>query len=297
MLDWDDLKTFLMIARHHSLTGAARALGVQQPTMGRRLEALEQRAGAKLLLKTPSGYVLTPAGETVLGNVERIEAETIAIERAIEGVDVRLEGTVRLTTVESLATDMLPPILMRLHETYPGIRVDVISEYRSLNLSRREADVALRIARFQQADLVARKVGEVGFGLYASTDYVAAHGMPNFDNGADGHRVVVDIDVSDRPEAVWLRAVAPSATIVVAANSRAVQQRAIAAGIGFGCLARYRGDEDPGLMRLPIATPPPRRELWIGVSEDIRHMPRVRAVTDGLAAGIREAHDRLAPPD
>ena len=297
MLDWDDLKTFLMIARHHTLSGAARALGVQQPTMGRRLDALEQRAGAKLLLKTPSGYVLTPAGEAVLGNVERIEAETIAVERAIEGVDVRLEGMVRLTTVESLATDVLPPILMRLHEAYPGIRVDIISDYRSLNLGRREADVALRLARFQQADLVARKVGEMGFGLYASADYVAAHGTPSFDIGADGHYLVADIDVSDRPEAVWLRSIAPAATIAVAANSRGAQQRAIAAGIGFGCLARYRGDEDPRLMRLPMPAPGPRRELWIGVTEDIRHMPRIRAVTDALAAGIREAHDRLAPPD
>jgi DNA-binding transcriptional LysR family regulator len=297
MLDWDDLKTFLMIARHHSLSGAARALGVQQPTMGRRLEALEQRAGAKLLLKTPSGYVLTTAGEAVLGNVERIEAETIAVERAIQGVDVRLEGTVRLTTVESLATEVLPPILMRLHEAYPGIRIDVITEARSLNLGRREADVALRVARFQQAELVARKVGELAFGVYASADYVAAHGMPNFDDGADGHCLVADIDVSDRPETIWLRDVAPAARIAIASNSRGVQQCAIAAGIGFGCLVRYMGDADPRLMRLPMPTPTPRRELWIGVAEDIRHMPRIRAVTDGLAAGIREAHDRLTPPD
>ena len=93
MLDWDDLRTFLAIARHGTLSAAARALGVHQPTMGRRLAALEQRAGARLLQKTPRGYIPTAAGEAILGNVERIEAEALAVERRITGRDVRLEGT------------------------------------------------------------------------------------------------------------------------------------------------------------------------------------------------------------
>ncbi len=120
-LDWDDLRTFLMIARHHTLSGAARALGVQQPTMGRRLEAMEQRAGAKLLLRTPSGFVLTEAGEAVLGNVERIELETLAVQRRIVGRDIRLEGTVRLTVVDTLASEVLTPILAAFRESHPGV--------------------------------------------------------------------------------------------------------------------------------------------------------------------------------
>ncbi len=148
MLDWDDLRTFLMIARHRTLSGAARALQVQQPTMGRRLEALEQRAGATLLQKTPAGYVLTPAGEAVLANVERIEAATLAVERLIAGKDLRLEGTIRLTTIETLAAEILSPVIAAFRLTHPAVQVEIVAATRSLSLTKREADVALRVAPF-----------------------------------------------------------------------------------------------------------------------------------------------------
>jgi DNA-binding transcriptional LysR family regulator len=110
MLPWDDLQSFLAIARHGTLSAAARALGVTQTTMGRRLTAMEGRAGARLLSRTPGGFVLTPAGEAVMGNVERIEAEALAVERRITGRDIRLEGVVRVTSVEILAVDVLTEV-------------------------------------------------------------------------------------------------------------------------------------------------------------------------------------------
>lgn len=272
--DWDDLRTFLLIARHHTLSGAARALGVQQPTMGRRLEALETRAGARLLQKTPTGYVLTPAGKSVMAHVERIEAETLAIERAIAGTDVRLEGTVRLTTLETFAEIILPPILAQLHATYPGIVVEVLADARSLSLTKREADIALRFAQFTQADLTVRRVAETAYGLYASPSYLEARGQPDFSKGAPGHHVVADIDGPARPEMQWLHEQTSRAAPAFAANSRGAQQAMIAAGIGIGCVARYAGDPDGRLVLLPAAKPSPLREVWLGVHSDTRHTPK-----------------------
>lgn len=298
-LDWDDLRTFLMIARHHTLSGAARALGVQQPTMGRRLEALEQRAGAKLLQKTPGGYVLTEAGEAVLGNVERIEAETVAVGRLVAGKDVKLEGTVRLTTIETLAAEVLSPVLAAFRLSHPFVQVEVVASSRSLSLTKREADVAVRLAQFKQSDLVVRHVGDVAYGLYASPGYLDRTGMPDWAEGAPGHTLVLtEPDLLETPEMRWLRAAAPQATIALVSNSRVMHRAAARDGLGIACLARYLGDGEPELVRLvgpDIAGPAPVRELWLGVHADMRHTPRIRAFTAALQDGLRRASGRLHP--
>ena len=295
MLDWDDLRTFLAIARHGTLSAAARALGVHQPTMGRRLTALEQRAGARLLLKTPRGFTLTAAGEAILGNVERIEAEALAVERRISGRDVRLEGLVRVTTVESFAAEIVMPILAGLRQRHPGIEVELAAEVRNLNLTRREADVALRMARIEQADLTVRRIGVFGFGLYASADYLDARGMPAFDHLGAGHEVILtQPELMAGPEMAWVTATLPRAAPALRTNSRYVHRAAALAGMGIACLARYLGDAVP-LVLLAPPVPPPARELWLAVHTDIRHMPRIRAVTDALAAGVKARAEVLAP--
>ena len=223
MLDWDDLRTFLAIARHGTLSAAARALGVHQPTMGRRLVALEQRAGARLLQKTPGGYTLTASGEAILGNVERIEAEALAVERRITGRDVRLEGLVRVTTVESFAVEVIMPILAGLRQRHPGIEVELLAEMRNLNLTRREADVALRMARLDQPDLTVRRIGVFGFGLYASAAYLAARGAPDFAQGGEGHEVILtQPEQLGGPEMAWITAVLPRAVPMVEAMAALV---------------------------------------------------------------------------
>ncbi len=296
MLDWDDLRTFLLVARHGTLSAAAHASGVHQPTMGRRLAALEQRAGARLLQKTPHGYTLTAAGEAILGNAERIEAEALAAERRISGRDVRLEGVVRVTSVESIAADILIPALVDLRQHHPGIVVELVADTRSLNLSRREADVAVRAARPEQNDLVVRRIGVIGYGLYAAPAYLEARGRPDFATGGQGHDVILTQEEMMRlPEMAWLVASLPRATPALRANTRYAQREAARAGLGLVCLARYLGDAG-GLVRLEPPAPPPQRELWLAVHNDIRHMPRIHAVTEALAAGVRARAKELAPP-
>ena len=294
MLDWDDLRTFLMIARHRTLSAAARALDVQQPTMGRRLEALERRAGAKLLEKTPAGIVPTRTGEAILASAERIESETLAIERLIAGADPRLEGTVRLTTVETLAAEILSPVLAAFRLTHPGVQVEIVAATRSFSLTKREADVALRVAPFVQPDLVARKVGTLAYGLYAAPAYLKRH-----DTAVPHTLILTEPDLRDTPEMRWLLAFAPGGPVAVVSNSRLIQRAAARDGMGLACLARYLGDNDPGLVRMPLppsAPPEPVRDLWLGVHGDMRHMPRIRAFTDALQTGLRQASVRLHPP-
>ena len=294
-LEWDELRTFLAIARHRTLSAAARALHVQQPTMGRRLAALEARAGIRLLTKTPGGYVLTDAGEAILGNVERIETEALSVERLIAGKDIRLEGTIRLTTTESLAVEIVAPIVAAFRRSHPLLGIEIVAATRLLSLTRREADVALRFARFPQSDLVVRKVASLSFGLYASPDYLAR--CDPFDPAGlgEGHSLILtEPDLMGTPEMAWFRGLAPRAGVALATNNRMLHRAAAREGIGLACLARFLGDGFADLIRLPSEAPPVR-DLLLGVHADMRDMPRIRAFTTALREGIARAGARLLP--
>ncbi len=288
-MDWDDLRTFLVIARQGTLSAAARSLGVTQPTMGRRLGAMEARIGARLLQRLPTGYTLTPLGEAVLGNAERAEAEVLAAERAITGRDVALEGVVRLTTVDTLAARIVAPALAALQAKHPGIVVELVPDTRSLSLSKREADIALRMSRFEGHEVAARRVGAIAMGLYATADWIepASRGKVRL--------VTVLDDQVHLPEAKWLREEFPSAPVGFRSNSREVQLHATLAGAGVAALACYRANIEPGLVRLSSTKAALVRDIWLGVHLDMRHMPRVRAVADVVTEALRINADVLDP--
>jgi DNA-binding transcriptional LysR family regulator len=295
MLDWDDLRHFLAIARLGSLSAAARSLGVRQSTMGRRLAALEERSGAKLLQRTPRGYVLTSTGEAVLGNVERIESEALSVERVITGQDVKLEGTIRVTTVETLAVEILIPIFHAFQQAFPGVSLELVADARSLSLTRREAEVALRLSRPTQQELVARRVADLGSAIYAAPAYLEQYGMPDLTAGSPGHRrIMVQEELLQLPEAQWFEALTSRADVVLRNNSRFADLAAAVNGMGLACLARYLGDGRP-LIRLDPPHPPPRREIWLVVHQDIRHMPRIRAFTEFLTTALKQRARQLDP--
>ena len=290
-MDWDDVRSFLAIARARSLSGAARELGVRQSTMSRRLEALEAKSGARLLQRTPRGYDLTALGEAVLGNAERMEAEAISVERLVQGRDVALSGTVRLTTVEVIAEMVLPQVTACLQSQYPGISLDVLSDPRSLNLSRREADLAIRMVRFDGAELISRRIATLSNALYASEDYVAAHG----DIASNGAHTIITVldDQANLPEARWLTEQVPNARLALRSNSRTMQMAAAKAGLGIACLPCILAD-GTGLRRLGTTKSGPAREVWLGVHADLRQMPRIRAVINALDAVCGQMADRIA---
>ena len=287
MLDWDDLRYFLAIARNGTLSAAARALPVQQSTMGRRLDALQSRAGATLLQKTPSGYALTPAGESVLAHTERMEAEALAAERAITGRDVRLAGLIRLTTIETLFVEVLAPILAEFSDRYPDITLDVVVDYRVLSLSRREADVSLRLSRPEGNELVARRVGTVSYAMFAGADYLARHGQPDVAAGSPGHRALLpDEDAMQFPVFAWNAQLTREATVAMRTNNVHGRATAAEAGMGLAVLPHYLARRY-NLVRVE-APRAPSRDLWIAVHEDTRHTPRIRALTDALAKGLQD---------
>jgi DNA-binding transcriptional LysR family regulator len=295
MLDWDDLKTFLAVARHGSLSAGARSLKVSQTTMGRRLHHLHGRAGATLLERTSSGYRLTPAGAAILDHVVAMEEAALALERTIAGDDQRLHGLVRVTAVEAFGAHVLTPGLAALQAEHPGLAVELITDNRSLSLARREADIAVRLGRFEAHETVVRKIGEMAFGVYASPTYLQRHGTPDWTQRAAGHRTVrVQDDLLDTPDGRWFNERARAAQPALLANSREVQLRGVLAGLGLGCLPRYIADGVPDLVRIePDAQL--SREIWMGVHRDTRHAPRIIAVQEAIVASVGAARQRLTP--
>lgn len=277
MLDWEGLHSFLSVARAGTLSAAARALGVKQSTMGRRLASFEAQAGVALLRKTPRGYVLTPAGEAALREAELMEAAAQAAERAITGQDARLAGEIRLTTVESFAAEVLVPILAGFAQTYPDITVKLITGTQTLSLAAREADMAVRLARPRGGDLVVRKLGQLGFGFYAQPGYAARHA------GAE-KLILMEEDAANFPEIIALSKHYPRADVALRSNSRYVHLAACKAGLGIACLAHYLA-AGHGLVALGDCDA--ARELWLAQHRDTRHTPRFKALATVLATGVK----------
>ncbi|MFC7478019.1 LysR family transcriptional regulator [Dankookia sp. GCM10030260] len=299
MLDWDDLRFFLAIARTGSLSAAARELRVTQSTVGRRLASLESGLGTRLLHRTPDGYVPTLAGEAILGQVERVETEVLAVERTTGGHDALLEGVVRVTAVETLASHVLIPAFCALQRGTPEIGIELLADVRHLSLAMREADIALRLTRFEQHDLVTRRIGTMAHGLYASPAYLNRYGAPDFAAGCPGHRLVTGLDGAEVTQAArWMTEAAPRAAVALQTDSPEAQLQAALCGEGMACLSRLRGDAfGAALLRLRSPWPQAVVEIWLAVHKDNRRTPRIRLVLDAVTAAVRDRASDLDPPE
>jgi DNA-binding transcriptional LysR family regulator len=293
-MDWDDVRFFLAVARRRTLSAAARDLAVTQPTVGRRITAFERRLGAKLYIRRSDGFDLTGAGTHMLEHAERMERDALAAERSIAGRDAGLRGVVRVTASEWLITSVVSPMVGALFARYPQLELELIADQRHLNLSRREADIALRPRRFGQQALVQRATVALRFGLYATPRYLATRGTPRAGDG-DGHTVIAMLDGVGDVARDWLAATFPAATRAVRINGRDAMVSLAAAGVGLACLARVVGDNVPALQRVATPTPPPSPTLWMGMAREASTTPRVRAVASFLAEGLRAIQHTLAP--
>jgi DNA-binding transcriptional LysR family regulator len=291
-VDWDDYRFFLAVARQGTLSAAARELAVTQPTVGRRIAALERRLGAKLYVRKPDGFTLSDAGKQMLAHSEGIEREVLAAELRVSGRDVGLHGVVRITASEWLCTSAIAPMLQELLARHPRLEIEIVADQRHLNLARREADIALRPRRFEHAGIVQRKIAPIEFSLYAAPRYIATHGLPRAGDGA-GHVLIGMVDGVGDVVREWLASALPNSARSVRTNGRDAMLSLVKAGVGIACLARVVGDELPGLERLPLTPPPPAPMLWLGMPRDLRSTPRVRAVADlvvdKLGARLRDA--------
>ncbi len=281
MLDWNDVPFFLAIRRAETLAGAARALKVEHTTVGRRLAAMERALGAKLFVRTPDGFRLTRMGEEILPLVERAEAALLQVERVALADDDRAEGTVRVTTSESFA-GLLGRWLAELRGKHPRVTVDLITGNARLDLSRREADIAVRFAATREGNLVCRRVATLGWAVYASRAYVKARGPLPPSGDLRGHDVIgFGESMAQVPGALWIEEHGRGADMVMRSGSLTAACNAALADLGVTVIPCYLADPEPTLVRLVpgvIGT----RDGFLVVHPDLARVARVRVVLSFL---------------
>jgi DNA-binding transcriptional LysR family regulator len=287
VLNWDDLRVVLAVARGRSLSAAARSLRVTHSTVFRRLAVIEQVLAVRLFERFRDGYVATPAGEAVAGLAARLATDITALEMRLAGQDMRPSGTVRIAT-----TDTIAPLLIRhiasLRVAHPEIIPEITLANTMADLTRREADIALRPTPLPPETLVGRRVADISHVVYGSPDYLARC------RGEDLHDhdwVGLDEALASTVIGRWLRQHIRADRTVITVDSLPALRDAACAGLGLALLPCYVGDSDTGLRRVAVASPAePRSALWLLTHGDLRHTARIRAVMDHLAAAF--ASDR-----
>lgn len=279
-MEWSDLKVFLAIARQGTLAAAARALGQTQPTMGRRLRALEEAVGHVLFQRTAGGFVLTDEGSAVLGHAERIEEEVLAFERELGGKEAALQGLLRISSSDWFGTCVLAPVLAEFGALHPGVCVELLTDARLYSLPRREADMVFRITPFDEPEIMSRRLLHMPYAVYARDDVEIAT------LGAGARVVTMDMGFSRMPDSLWLTKMLPQASVAFRSNSREVQARLCAQGAGLAVLPCALGDATPGLMRVDLGEAPPGRDTFVGYHRDMKRLARMRALLDLVVARL-----------
>jgi DNA-binding transcriptional LysR family regulator len=290
---WDDVRFFLAVARAGSLSGAARVLDVGHVTVGRRIALFEKRLGVTLLNRTPDGFTVTVAGDAILRECMAMENAALDLERIAAGRDSLVTGSVRVTTTEALAYQVVAPAISALRGAYPGLQVDVVVGVRSLDIARRDADLAVRFARPSAPDLICRKLGEVGFTLYASKRYLTRAGIPKRGEGLAGHDLITFTGVPVATSPFFLGESLDGARIALRCDNALIQRTAAANDVGIAELACFLGDCFPDVIRVWPHEESAFRTAWLIVHQDMRRSARVRAVSAAITEAFRHQRETL----
>lgn len=281
-MEWSDLRIFLAIARAGTLGGAARQVGQTQPTMGRRLRALEAKLGHVLFQRTSEGFVLTDEGHTILPHAERMEEEALALERKLIGHTAAVTGHLCISSSDWFGAHVLSPLIATFRQEHPGVSIELITDARLYSLARREADLAFRITPFDENDVVQRKLMHLEYALYAA-HHVAS---PSPGDGTACTLIAMDATFADIPDAKWLRKLLPKAQIGFASNSREAQAIQCIAGAGVAVLPCLLADGIPAIRRLDLGESPPGRDVYVGYHRDLRHLARLRVFLNFVFARL-----------
>ncbi len=277
MFDWEDLRHFTVFSQEKSLSAAARQLKVDHATVARRIAALEEALHLKLVERRPRAYFLTPDGERIAEFGARMELESFGVQRTATAGQSSISGEVNVSAPPAMAASLIAPYLSELRDQYPDLHIRLNGDTRNVSLMRREADIAIRLSRPVDSELVVRKLATVTFLLYASPAYLETH-----DDKARAF-IAYDASMDDTPQQTWLQSQAGSQPIVMRSNDLIIQAAAAAAGVGIAVLPHFLGERDQRLVRLPHTGVAPEREVWIAVHSDLRHAPRIQAVMAFLA--------------
>jgi len=284
-MEWDDLRFVLAVAEAGSLAGAARRLGVNHTTVLRRIGAFEKRLGVRLFERLPTGYVPTAGGEELIAAARAVDETVTRLERKLAGKDLRLSGVVRVTTTDTLMDAILPDMLRAFRDSYPGIQVEVAISNLMFNLTKREADVAIRPASKPPETLVGRRVAKIAFAIYASPRYLADNPRQDL----PGHRwVVPDDSLAGTAAGKWMRSQFAGSEIALRADSLLALRQAAQAGLGLAPLPCYLGDAAPDLVRVDGPIAEMETSLWILTHADLRHTARIRAFTEFAANALAQ---------
>jgi len=284
---WDLYRTFLAVARERSLSGAARALGLTQPTVGRHVDALEQALGFQLFTRSQHGLTPTEAAEELRPYAESLAATAASLLRAASTPGDALRGTVRITTSEVVGAEVLPPILTALREQHPRLAIELVLSNVLEDLLRRDADIAVRMAKPTQGALRVKHLGVIEVGLHAHRCYLAAHGMPaRLEDLA--HHALIGFDKETAPIRSMLKRVGgfSRASFTLRANSDLAQLAAIRAAYGIGFCQVRLAQRDGDLQRVLPQAVTLTLDTWLAMHEDLRTSRRCRVVFDALADGL-----------
>lgn len=289
-LDWEEIKSFAVVADAGSVRRAARALGVHHSTVSRRIDGLEHALGTKLFDRQPEGYVLTAAGENFAAVVRDCGLRLNDAERMISGQDGDLSGVVTVTMAAPLAVALFGPRLAEFAQTHPDIEVRMITTTNVLDISRREADIAIRIDNNPPESLVGKRLFPYYQTVYASPDYLARQ---DFEKAPEAARWVA-WRASDTQFPEWTRDTEFAAVPVWGHFPEpAMQQAAARGGLGLAMLPCVLGDADPGLVRAGQRKPTKARDIWLLTHSDLRRTARIKAFMGFAEKVLREAQDRL----
>ncbi|MGH8079988.1 MAG: LysR family transcriptional regulator [Lysobacter sp.] len=284
-LAWDDYRFILAVGRAGSLNGAAKRLAVSHPTVFRRINAIERALGARLFERGREGYAPTPTGEEVIAVAAEIEARITTTERRLAGLDARPTGRVRLTTVEPLLHGLLPPLLAKFRRAHPGIVLEVMADNAVHDLSRREADLALRPGGQPPEGLIGRKIARIKAAVYRPRTLRLPREVGP-DDLAGHDWLLPDGNLGNTAMAQWLRRQQYDRHAVLSANSLLALRDAAAAGMGLTVLPCYLGDAERRLARVGDPLEPLSSDLWLLSHPDLRRTERIRVFADALREGF-----------
>lgn len=282
MMNWDDARFFLAVARCGTLRKAANQLQVDQATVGRRLTALESSLGSKLFIRTPKSFSLSPLGESMLADVMKMENAVQAIARKAAGGDESLCGNVRIATTDTLAEAFVIPALQDLRQRYPAITVTLLTALNIADIAYHGADLAIRGARPDDDELIIKRLATIEMGLYASPHYLAQRGMPVKGEQLRGHDLLMfPRELVPRHWSDFGGEALHEPNVVLQCNSQLLLRSATRSGLGIGLLSAFLADKDPELVRLF----PENKDLvdiWLVLHPDLQRAARIRAVVQAL---------------
>lgn len=287
---WELYRSFLAVLQEGSLSGAARALGLTQPTVGRHVSALEQALDLSLFTRSAAGLQPTESALALREDAELMQSTAAALERAARGLGQAVQGAVRISASEVMGVEVLPPILSELQARHPQLEIELVLSNRVQDLLRREADIAVRMTVPRQEALLATRVGEVPLGLHAHRRYLAQHGMPQSLAELAGHRLI-----GYDQETPFLRAASARLNLPAWSRERFAarcdsdlgQLALLRAGAGIGICQIALARRDPELVQLFPQHFSMALESWVVMHEGLRRSPRCRVSFDALVQGLR----------